>query len=130
MPRKILTLKILKMNANELRIGNYVLLASKTLYQVDILYKDYVSLNYWQAIPLTEEWLLKLGFNEIKNEPRKWFRIKTKKQGVYLEVSIKEKRVILFKDKGGCYSDFIFPKYVHQLQNLYFALTQTELTAN
>lgn len=55
------------MKETELRIGNYVLLANKTFYKVDILYKDYVSLNYWKPIPLTEEILLNnCNFEKIK----------------------------------------------------------------
>lgn len=120
MPRKILTLKILKMNANELRIGNYVLLASKTLYQVDILYKDYVSLNYWQAIPLTEEWLLRFGKKADKEDSFGGFIIYYP-NGNGMRIKDNEWKTQHLSVKI---------EFVHQLQNLYFSLTQTELTAN
>jgi len=81
---------------------------------LDTIYYDEYS--KFEAIPLTEEWLLKFGFEEVDYA-------------------------------GGCYNlgivcidtaDFncvvngkwldVKIQYVHQLQNLYYALTQTELT--
>ena len=119
------------MKANELRIGNFVyhnyeIIEIKSLHLKDDDVNDEMPFHAIYGIKLTEEWLLKFGFKEIKNEPQQWFKIKTKKKGVNLEISLKQKRVILFKHNG-YYSDCIYPKYVHQLQNLYFALTHDEL---
>lgn len=66
----------------------------------------------YEPIPLTEEWLLKLGFN--------------KEECFYIL-----KGVCLEDEYDGRYrldgqSD-CFIKHVHQLQNLYFALTSVEL---
>ena len=129
------------MEARELRIGNYIYwdIPEKENVVHTVIGIDKgkpktlpISLGTiieeYKPIPLTEEWLLKFGFKEVKNEPRQWFRIKTKKLSVYLEISLKEKRATLYKDNYNCYSDCVFPKYVHQLQNLYFALTGEELT--
>ena len=101
------------MEANELRIGNLVQYPSGVTYKVDILYKEYSLLETWKAIPLTEEWLLKLGF--INNE-------------------LLDKHLIFiwFGDHVGIKGMLGLIKpwscvYVHQLQNLYFALTNNEL---
>ena len=121
------------MKANELRIGNYV----KYYYQVMSIdipeYKIedgadiqvHENFKVFEPIPLTEEWLLKFGFN-IKEAV--WFSKKTKAVWIRLEVSIKKKRCILFDTKGINYCDILFPKSVHELQNIYFVLTGKELT--
>lgn len=81
-----------------------------------------------KPIKLTEELLLKCGFKEIKNEPRKWFKIKTKKRGVSLDICFSSKRIVL--NNGYDFVDLLYIKYLHQLQNLYFALTNEELIIN
>ncbi len=61
-------------------------------------------------ILLTEEWLKKLGFKPLKNDfQMKGLIIHKRKRGFIVRRSIQQ----LF--------------YVHQLQNLYFALTGSEL---
>ena len=108
------------MEANELRIGNYVcddIKDHKTFINAKDIYEIALNNNKHSYIPLTEEWLVKFGF-EIE-----WI------------ISHKEEYFNLFQ-KGDVYfysadahhhtSEEI--KYVHQLQNLYFALTGKELT--
>ena len=82
-----------------------------------------------EPIPLTEEWLLKFGFE--KDEYAKDFRLgKYWVENRYFDSY--EKSMFLF----GCYqfnkiyitSNVDVLKYVHELQNLYFALTGQELT--
>lgn len=73
---------------------------------------DYVLFDDIEPIPLTEEWLLKFDWNGFKT---KWINS-------YFKV-----------DERGCIyyrSDFTGTRcfYVHQLQNLYFALTYKHLT--
>ena len=117
------------MKANELRIGNYV-------------YDDYLKKNkqingifdneIWLSeigedefdqrsiidsinpIPLTEEWLLKFGFKnlsvglfELIHNNLIGYRLSIEGQYGYEEI-----------------------KYIHQLQNLYYALIGEELTIN
>jgi hypothetical protein len=72
---------------------------------------------YYKPIPITEEWLLKFGF---KKEPSYWindsFEIKDYGDGSFrYGINFFEYGI------GECF------KYVHQLQNLYFAINQTEL---
>jgi hypothetical protein len=112
------------MEARELRIGNLVLADGK---QVDVIQIDDERINYScriekvTGIELTEEWLIKWGF---------------------------VKDAFLYNYKPDCVIDFDLswigihnermeddvtydcPKYVHQLQNLYWCLTGTELTIN
>ncbi|MDV3882965.1 hypothetical protein CMU04_06490 [Elizabethkingia anophelis] len=113
------------MEGKELRIGNYIKHSELSdITEVIAVGKDYIhilfnnetlyeSIKWFTPIPLTEEWLLKFGF-EIDNG---WFKIG------YL-------KLLPIRD---LYYRAIVPitkdiKYVHQLQNLYFALTGEELT--
>jgi hypothetical protein len=107
------------MKANELRIGNYILnengnvvLLCKSRFRVMIK----GNINY-QPIPLTEEWLLRF-----------WFE----RSGLYFVKS----QVYIYDEYGLTDTGFEYRfnytqiklMYVHELQNLYFALTGEELT--
>jgi len=100
------------MKANELRIGNLVMCLGKEVELIGISKwngNNYTTLHYAEfkgmipiqlfhlkPIPLTEEWLLKFGFE--------------KKIG---------------------WDDYEYHiEYVHQLQNLYYALKGEEITIN
>ncbi len=104
------------MKASDLRVGNWV---SKHGEYYQITSATIVSLERGESdaepIPLTEEWLLKFGFKRHPNYSY-WFC----------------GRIILVIDNGVyflCDVDMrIDIKYVHQLQNLYHALTGEELT--
>lgn len=80
---------------------------------------------YLTEIPLTEEWLLRFGFKETEKQT---YEITDFKDCIDFCVSIYEDKVIL---TFWSY-DHIYFRYsemnVHQLQNLYFALTGEELT--
>ncbi len=117
------------MKASELRIGNLVM-DGKEIEQVnarmiDMLVKIEADFD---PIPLTEEWLLKLGFKQCGYEMLSWKH---------------ETLLPSFNLDGINWADFDEPDYqflnykvadeilridyVHQLQNLYFALTGEEL---
>lgn len=114
------------MKANELRIGNWVnyRIYDKLdnpqeyfdLSQVDAIDLQTLDNHYYQPIPITEEWLVKLGF--INWDINAWInKISLHKQdGVYWHHSYSGHEICL--------------EYVHQLQNLYFALTGEELQIN
>jgi hypothetical protein len=113
------------MKANELRIGNYILLQGVTKpTQVSIIDTTEQSTRTKASpIPLTEEWLLKFGFVKKKGESGYskgklliYFGLTTM-SGVNGRTYFNS-WAILYKS----------PEYVHQLQNLYFALTGEELT--
>jgi hypothetical protein len=111
------------MNANELRIGNLVYYriddemderqSWNQVNTIDVQDLEFIERNdtNYTPIPLTEEWLLKFGFK--KRTSTSW--------------TLNEVDIWLV---DGIFENFIDNpvQYVHQLQNLYFALTQTELT--
>jgi hypothetical protein len=115
--------------ASELRMGNLVYLPSKLAYAVDILYKNYTMLEHWRSIPITEEWLINFGFEKQTYSNLRMY---------YLRLNALSHGTITFypKENGfnidlGTINGYNFGtteiKYVHQLQNLYFALTGSEL---
>ena len=112
------------MTANELRIGNIVIpkyaSPDKDLFieiTAEEIYKMSGDVYFFEPIPLTEEWLLRLGFNEPIND---WYWIGVDDCFIFGK---KEDGWYLMDDY--CMKPF---KHVHQLQNLYFALTGEELT--
>jgi hypothetical protein len=127
------------MEARELRIGNHIeykeqLLQVKSISEsLGVILSDYIDSEWGKIqelasyksikpIPLTEEWLLKFGFE--KSHLNYWI---IANKGFFFGVSLKMGVMYLF-DEG-----MITPcniKHVHQLQNLYFALTNKELQIN
>jgi len=123
--------------ANELRIGNWVYITD-TLTQ--LFYKQEVQINIHnlmylcgeckepfelniEPIPITEEWLLKFGFKEKKdNDGIFGFKLKN-----FWYINEYQFRLSDFIETHGMLIDNKI-HYVHQLQNLYFALTNQELT--
>jgi hypothetical protein len=121
------------MKANELRIGSWVkhpaaVWSHRTEVQgygyVEFQWEEHdwagiaectINLEDVKPIPLTEEWLLKFGFeySDLNGDSGLW---KIPPFQIY-----------------GKYNQFLYDyrldvNYVHQLQNLYFALTGEELT--
>lgn len=137
-------------NANELRVGNWVLLNRGTDDQTEVtidiitIYEDEnaILLKKCEPIPLTEEWLIRFGFKREDKAPP------TKEHSQYFSKWVMDYKYSFayapFREDWGFYHsytdapkdedndkfDFISCglKYVHQLQNLYFALTGAELT--
>ena len=123
------------MKANELRIGNIVEFSTPKLplniHELShiVTAEDIVNFENGKIlltpVPLTEEWLKKLGFKyseeraSMSNGFEEW-----ENNGVYIGPLDNEKYVCDALDQGGI-SMYIL--YVHQLQNLYFALTGQEL---
>tara|TARA_R110000772_G_scaffold246116_1_gene359736 strand:+ start:170 stop:538 length:369 start_codon:yes stop_codon:yes gene_type:complete len=120
------------MEAKELRIGNYInLIADGHEHEPDTFQWSIDDYEYYETvmfniipIPLTEEWLLRFGFRDIKNvenvnfkEYRQWERY-----SICIQFPCGEEAHFY----AGNYPVAI--RYVHQLQNLYFALTGEELT--
>lgn len=138
------------MKASELRLGNLVLRPKKKdgrktseFKEVVVESIDSVGINVWQSgyegendwegefdedevkpIPLTEEWLIKFGFY---NTGAGWFKgLKNVHHDVIFHFQL-----LLIE------GDFIFTvpglpakniQFVHDLQNVYFAVTNEELT--
>jgi hypothetical protein len=109
--------------ANESRIGNLVQTNFKREKEIiDIKAIDFIEdyFKLYEPIPLTEEWLLKFGFNEIGGCNEKDFT--NGDYNIFIN-SLGEVNFLFFRE-GDWYQKL---DYVHQLQNLFFALTQTEL---
>lgn len=88
----------------------------KTIEHGELQHKSF----HFKPIPLTDEWLLKFGFEKIENN---W------KVLDYVCFKLSWERLaglVLVFDNESIFLPQI--KYVHQLQNLYFALTGEELT--
>lgn len=112
------------MEAKNFRIGNWIY--DKT-FKKEIQFKSFYGLcnienniDNYKPIPLTEEWLLKFGFEKqmawtyrIHMFGDKWLVVYLGQKGW----SINNKN----------YPDFMKLDYVHQLQNLFFAITGEEL---
>lgn len=118
--------------ANELRIGNLIefkkhdpsQIYSKPKWELmEVTYGDHSNIvsrpNDFRPIPLTEEWIEKFGFVYDKV-----FDIYSNKSGHEL-MFVKDGYIEFYLYEYG--GPFKCVEYVHQLQNLYFALTQTEL---
>ena len=116
------------MKANELRIGNYFLrnnIASQV--HPSIIEDVFNGKSNIKPIPLTEEWLLKFGFIKAKFSSEYWSHYSLiNGWNVALSHHTEESSGV---NKGLVYwgDNYVELKYVHQLQNLYFALTGEEL---
>lgn len=122
---------------NDLRINNYVYYNNEH-NEIGIITKlvtelitdiNYVGINnridvhylnkHINPIPLTEEWLIKLGFNNYFEKGK---------------INIIPKGRLGYENGRTYFNSWTIlekqPDYVHELQNLYYALTKEELTLN
>lgn len=136
------------MKANELRIGNWVVWDDDSQEEVQVREltapleleggQEYFIngglIGDFKPIPLTEEWLVRFGLIkkylentleeggfDLKEDGSRWYYWVDK--GVF-NLEIQPNGEIWFE----LYSYYNHIKYVHQLQNLYHALTGEELT--
>ena len=111
------------MKANELRIGNLVKKGDE-MFMADFL-TIRMAINY-EPIPLTEEWLIKFGFERNDN---------TKLSDSFYWIMVGRSELHINPDNGvlwihrneNIFNNPCLVKHVHQIQNLYFALTGEEL---
>ena len=129
------------MEAKELRIGNLVYDYKEDVYLIEGIDLHLTNLHdvKIKPIPLTEEWLLKFYLKdegiEKFNSPFYSYRSEFPKGTSYLmpdycDLVIENDRYYYVIGKGGEEVFYKEIKYVHQLQNLYFALTNNELSCN
>lgn len=119
------------MEAEFFRIGNLVLDFDNEPCEVYEIHKDKYTttingykvdgacLRQFKPIPLTEEWLLKFGFKHNEGMADSWLFFNGFPMNNHMG--------------GWHFNDLsisVLIKYVHQLQNLYFALTGEELKLN
>ncbi|WP_291096675.1 MULTISPECIES: hypothetical protein [unclassified Empedobacter] len=103
----------------ELRLGNWVFENDKPIWISQISgFKSLNSGNDFYPIPLTEEILLKIEGIEKDNE---WYSLTN------LHYNSLTKRFYIGNDHVSSGHDDAYIEYLHQLQNLYFALTNEEL---
>ena len=116
------------MRANELRIGNWVYNGKEIQVTAKQIYNTSEKLYDLLPITLTEEWLLRFGFMFTKDGNA---FISPNKDAYYEDIwesltySLIENEFCVVSSS---YNEFnVLIKYVHQLQNLYYALTNEEL---
>jgi hypothetical protein len=126
------------MNKTELRLGNWVQSSSNKEYQINLSWyeccKDSTEGRNIQfdtfPIPLTKEWLIKLGFKKVEDlGDMIYYQVNEGKRGYGVQYNHEEWVFYLYTGNDTTpliYDDIIFQS-VHQLQNLYFALTGEEL---
>ena len=108
------------MDIKNLRVGNWVeiIQPNKDVYTTIQPSCFTVEIEkFYKPIPLTEEWLLKFGF---RTEESSCFELD--------DININTSRELMWvytKCKNNI--EIEMPEFVHQLQNLYFALTGKEL---
>lgn len=118
------------MKANELRIGNIVLDISdiRNIIEIKISLDDFAMMGNFERssnhvipykpIPITEQWLKRLGFED----QGKWHQLID--HPFCLNISLAYKETTFGHNEE--YKLF-HHKFVHQVQNTYFALTGKEL---
>ena len=112
------------MKATELRIGNWVQTKqTEKQFQVTTSTFEVLSVveSQYKPIPLTEEWLVKFGF-KFDGHCSFW------KSDIELTKDTGEEYYSVFNTHGNSLNRDGIVEHVHQLQNLYFALTGEELT--
>ena len=113
------------MKASELRIGNLVKQGvvesiGNSLIQVSgIIYESEVV----EPIELNEDWLFKLGFVNDEEIGYRWY---VEWEACVILAYDLDDKCIRVSDTW----EFGKREYIHQLQNLYFALTNKELKIN
>lgn len=116
------------LKARELRIGNIIsrkgwLPTDNKFYETIVSHNDitacFISPETFKPIPLTEDIILKCGFSNAKQINKRYFKHDKISGGIYL---------------GANYANYKYTNIIidivslHQLQNLYFVLTNEELT--
>ncbi len=111
----------MKLTIKDLRVGNAFIQKGGNFVEF-VTIQDLVAISEGrkivEGVPLTEEWLIKFGFEK---KVISGFHITYRKGGLFLL-----KRF----DSTKIWCDNIEVKYIHQLQNIFKALKKTELLCN
>jgi hypothetical protein len=122
------------LDSHEIRLGNtYKIELGDGTYKSDLInLADLENLldddldDFYQAMEINEEWLIKLGFEYNK----RYNNYVIKAKGFYNSVGYNDEDCDWYynndSSNAGCYY-ITSIQYVHQLENLYFALTGEEL---
>ena len=117
------------MENKEYRLGNYVLVNDTKIHEVTGILKDCILVDLAgkqdiKPIPLTPEWVLKLGF---KKDIENWCDYTLEFHPFeHINISFDDDLPTIDVSDG---DNFVFfnLQYVHEIQNLYYLLTQFEL---
>lgn len=111
--------------ATELRIGNLITSESSMGVAWEVMPSDiekiYLNEQHYSGVPITEEWLLKFSWGKWKDGDmtdghcKMYFDTRNKEFGLFDEVDGSKWRLRKIK-------------FVHELQNFYYAYTGRELT--
>ena len=125
------------LKTTDLRIGNYIYGVSDRVELISAVHEnglttktphfdDYHTdiIKYYKPIPLTEEWLINFGFLQSMALTNYWSEDEEMNIFVYNEVI----HYVIPLDHDGNFWKIKKLEYVHNLQNLYFALTGKDLT--
>lgn len=100
----------------------------KTTYEISGWNREKKIYDHLEPVPLTEDWLIKMGFIADTTVWNVWRKdeVALIKKGIFVDVAFFD---FLFNDdhKNGTASA-VSLMFVHQLQNLYYALKKEELT--
>lgn len=114
------------MKSKELKLRNKVTLKKSVTVDENIVTINLDNIGSYlllQPIPITEEWLLKFGFEKGKN-----FWLLNESEEGFVDHMVFDLERLEFIITQNPYSGYCVEcKYVHQLQNLYFALCGEEL---
>ena len=133
------------MKASELRINNLVYVTDNL---TNLIFKEITPINIhnlmhltgwdkspvdieFEPIPLTEEFFLKFGFENIDKGGNDFITYTDSEHNYYLQIDVRRKdgKYLILDNSFDDLRAFsmVDIEYVHQLQNLYFALTGEEL---
>ncbi len=118
------------MKVEHLRIGNMVYVLdedfAKTSLKVDLNDLCNIDCNpeLYEPIPLDDEWLIKLGFKR-SSEKLIYLSMPQIKSEIHFEKHAYGNVIILHSNVGMFIPNDI--EYIHELQNLFFAITGEEL---
>ena len=98
---------------HEVRLGNLFIDPYYQIYAIDERQLNHEFIKGWIKIDLNEYWLLKFNFE--------------KKETNHFTLYVLNNVQIWYVNKQYMNDNGVLIQYVHQLQNLYFALTEEEL---
>lgn len=119
----------MELSARELRIGNYLEHYGNLAHVTwDVICDVEAGKGNYRPVPINEEWLEKFGFKKTPHYIELEFGLMS------IDFNRLSNEFSLYVTNGEKFEDYegtsipIDIKYVHDLQNLYFALRGTELT--
>ena len=130
--------------ASELRIGNLIMdspINGDKIKKVEVLYPNVVFFLFVshiyndekRGIPLTEEWLLKFRLTNVTEEldAEKSFEIKFGRKSFRVVIDDRGLCTVIYQvDIGMNFQELTDVEFVHEFQNLIFALCGEELKLN